>query len=218
IMSMPLGSSFAPFLNAPPKWEDSPSGGADPKTAGSLGPLTTTWENIGARKRATISPDERAETKARFSDGAPLVLEKSEGRGLLLSVTLPSSVDLSDLALRPAFIELMDYAVTQSAIRRGAQATVVGERWSVGDDAVVRDPAGSIVEKRSLLTSSNENEELRGNRRQYIEPELAGRYAITQPSSRGENLPSFRYAVRDLSEHITQPNKDISSGNSTGQQ
>jgi hypothetical protein len=218
ILSMPLGSSFAPFLDAPPRWEASPSLGADPETPGSLGPLTTTWENIGARKRATVSPDERAEIKARFSDGAPLVLEKPEGRGLLLTVTLPSSVDLSDLALRPAFLELIDYAVTQSAIRRGAQATVVGERWNVAHDAIVRDPSGSIVEKKSRLLSDSEEADAQDNNRKYVEPDLAGRYTLTQPTSRGENLPSFRYAVRDLTEHVAQPNEQITSGSSTGQQ
>ncbi len=100
----PLGSDFSPFLKGAPTWSRTDAHGANEKEPGSLGPLSTTWADIGAKFRANLGDIEGAEKKASWNDGQPLVIERLLGRGLLLTVTLPSSVDTSDLALRPAFL------------------------------------------------------------------------------------------------------------------
>src|SRR5690606_34859419 len=141
IRKTPLGSDFGPFLQTAPSWATTDATGADPKAPGTLGPLTVTWDKLGITHRAILA-ERNAQILARFDDGAPLVVERMLGRGLLVTVALPSSVDESDLSLRPAFLELLDYVVSQSAVRRGSLATPVGEHWVVAPGVMVRDPTG----------------------------------------------------------------------------
>ncbi len=208
VTSTPLGSTFAPFLPSAVTWQDNPSKGANAKSPGALGPLTTTWNDLGAKKRASFTVDEDALTKASWDDGAPLVTERALGRGLLLSVSLPASVDRSDLALRPAFLELLDYAVHQSAVRRGAQATPVGQHWPVDDHAVVEAPDGTA------LTHHLDSGRAAGG---YVEPHLAGRYTIRTPGEAPEESSSTRVAMLERTEQISQPNLQLQAGAQKGQ-
>lgn len=209
IASTPLGSTFSPFVDGPVTWARTTSKGADAKTPGSLGPLTTTWDDLGTDYRATFTVDEGATTRVRWDDGSPLVVERTPGRGLLLTVALPASVDQSDLALRPAFLELMDYVVTQSAIRRGAQATPVGQRWNVDESTIVRGPEGQVLPHRRVegVTSSS-----------YVEPHLAGRYTISTNEDRPEEAHATRVAMLDRAEQVSQPNEKLQAGAGREQQ
>lgn len=200
IARTPLGSDFSPFLLSSPTWVASKSKGVDPKEAGALGPLTTTWNDLGVTRRA-VTPEENVQVLARFDDGAPLVVERMHGRGLLVTVMLPSSIDESDLALRPAFLELLDYVTSQSALRRGSLATPVGERWNTGPGVVVRGPDGREVERRQRLFETEETTRLRG---EYVEPAIAGRYVFEYPGDESQTR-SERIAMRDLLEHVSQP-------------
>lgn len=206
VASTPLGSTFAPFLDGSVKWERTEAQGADAKTPGALGPLTTTWADLGARHRAHFSAEEGNVTKARWDDGNPLVLERPLGRGLLLSVALPASVEHSDLALRPAFLELMDYAVTQCAIRRGAQATLVGERWTVDPEAIVRGPDNVILPH---FQEPGATEDSIGH--SYVEPPLSGLYSIRTGEAQ-HHTPHTRIAMLDRAEQVSQPNPDLVLG------
>lgn len=203
ISQTPLGSDFTPFLNSSPSWSKTDSDGTDPKKPGALGPLSATWNELGVRSRAQIQEDD-GQVLARWDDGAPLVAQRSLGRGLLVSVALPSSVDESDLALRPAFLELLDYVISEAAIRKGAQATLVGERWSVEPSVTVRGPEGDIIEKHSFgfeTPDSAPRAEL-----DYVEPPVAGVYRLEHPGSLGgSSNVSTRIAIRDLKEHVSQP-------------
>lgn len=212
VASTPLGSTFVPFLEGSVKWDSTDSKGTDPKTPGALGPLTTTWADLGAENRAHFSAEEGTSTKVRWDDGSPLVLERPLGRGLLLSVALPASVDHSDLALRPAFLELMDYAITQCAIRRGAQATPVGEHWTVDAEAIVRGPNGEI------LPHFQEPGPAAGSvGHSYVEPPLAGRYSIRGVGALDQK-PSVRIAMLDRAEQVSQPNQQLAQGGSQREQ
>src|SRR5690606_31689394 len=114
-----------------------------------------------------------------------------------------SSVDESDLALRPAFLELLDYAISQSAIRRGARATPVGERWGVDPTATVTGPDGSELAKQPFAATEGTST----GYSDFVEPELAGRYTITH----ADEEATSRVAMRDLSEHVTQPSQTLGS-------
>lgn len=211
VTSTPLGSTFAPFLESSVKWESTTSKGTDAKIAGTLGPLTTTWADLGAKSRAHFSAEEGTSIKTRWDDGMPLVLERPLGRGLLLTVALPASVDHSDLALRPAFLELMDYAITQCALRRGAQATLVGEHWSVDTSAVVRGPDGAVL-PHFQKPSSTESSLLHS----YVEPPVAGRYTIASDDA-PKQKPLTRVAMLDRTEQVTGPNESLKGGGSDKQ-
>ncbi len=209
VSSTPLGSTFSPFVDGPVKWERTTSRGADAETPGSLGPLTTTWDELGADHRATIALDEDVTVKVRWDDGSPLVIERIKGRGLLLTVALPASVDRSDLALRPAFLELMDYAVTQSAVRRGAQATPVGQKWNVDESAIVKGPSGEVLTHRNLDESATGS---------YVEPHLAGRYTISSGNDESNQPRTSRIAMFDREEQVSQPNTNLDAGAESQQQ
>jgi hypothetical protein len=207
ITRTPLGSDFGPFLESAPTWSKTDSDGTDPKKPGALGPLTGTWNELGARSRANLQDDD-VQILARWDDGAPLVVQRSLGRGLLISVALPSSVDESDLALRPAFLELLDYVISEAAIRKGAQATLVGERWSVEPSVIVRGPEGDVIERHSWSLESPDSAPRAA--RDYVEPPLAGVYRLEHPDApAGSVNVSRRIAVRDLREHVTQPSEAL---------
>lgn len=186
-----LGSDFHPFLPTAPRWEKTDQTGVDPEVPQALGPLAQTWTDLAPRARAVFDTPENATVKAAFKDGAPLVIEIPHGRGLLLTTALPSSADRSDFALRPAFIELLDYAVREAAVRRGALAAPVGTRWKIPEGHSVIDPRGQV-----LPPAPDQPGE--------VEPHLAGRYSVTDPKGRAEAV-EFRYATRDGREAVSQP-------------
>lgn len=192
IKRTPLGSNYSPFLTVAPTWVRSERTKESEQIAGSLGPLTPTWSQLGAREHAFLSDAPDLEVKASWQDGTPLVVERLVGRGLLLTVTVPASVDESDLALRPAFLELLDYVASQAALRRGAQASLVGESWRFPNGSRV---AFAETPDEALETSSQEN----GSSVQ-VSPPVAGRYLV---NSNGEE--SVRIAMRHAAEQIRQP-------------
>ncbi len=57
-------------------------------------------------------------------------MRRSLGRGAVLVLTLPLSTDESDLALRPAFLALLDRFVGTARARGGARRIDVGEAWT----------------------------------------------------------------------------------------
>jgi hypothetical protein len=66
---------------------------------------------------------------ARWKDGAPWLIERPLGRGYVFVLTVPTSPDVSDLALRPAFLMLLDRLVDATRTRNGAYRITVGEAW-----------------------------------------------------------------------------------------
>jgi hypothetical protein len=67
---------------------------------------------------------------ARWKDGAPWLIERPVGRGYVFVLTVPTSPDESDLALRPAFLMLLDRVVDATRTRNGAYRITVGEAWT----------------------------------------------------------------------------------------
>jgi hypothetical protein len=57
-------------------------------------------------------------------------VRRSLGRGAVLALTLPLSTEESDLALRPAFLALLDRFVGTARARGGARRIDVGEVWT----------------------------------------------------------------------------------------
>ena len=88
--------------------------------------------DLAPRGRASIDPEASAgaDVLARWKDGAPLLYARSLGRGAVLALTLPLSTDESDLALRPAFLALLDRFVGTARARGGARRIDVGEAWT----------------------------------------------------------------------------------------
>jgi hypothetical protein len=130
--SAPLGATFEPVLAHAPGWGDTTAPGADPATAtGELVESARSLSELGAPRRASLAPDDAAlfEPMVRWSDGAPLVARRAMGRGEVWLVTLPFSVDQSDLTLRPAFLALLDGWVRAARERAAPKRTLVGTTW-----------------------------------------------------------------------------------------
>jgi hypothetical protein len=110
---------------------------------------------------------------ARWKDGAPWLIERPMGRGLAFVLTLPTSVEESDLALRPAFLVLLESFIDAARSRNGAHRTEVGQPWafegahSLEVAAVTPDGPG-----RKLPVTDEV-------RRKVVTPDRLGRYRIT---------------------------------------
>jgi hypothetical protein len=130
-----LGATLEPFVIGPVRWERKPSAaGADPASLGWLGAEAKSLTSIKPSGRAVVDVGRRPgfRVTGSWSDGVPLVIERELGRGLLTTVTLPSSITTSDFALRPGFVALLDHWLEAAHERRGLAQVVAGTTWSFG--------------------------------------------------------------------------------------
>jgi hypothetical protein len=143
-----LGATLEPFVIGPVRWERSPKApGADTASLGWLGTEAKSLTNLKPEGRALVDVGRQSgfRTTASWSDGAPLVLERELGRGLLTTVTLPSSITVSDFALRPGFVALLDHWLEAARRRRGLAQSVAGTSWTFGTDrASIVGPEGPL--------------------------------------------------------------------------
>jgi len=172
----PLGAGFEPLLPGVIRWGDSPAEGIDVVSAPSFGPSAPSFAKLHPRGRAALDKEaaEGAEVLARWSDGAPFLLRRSLGRGAVLVLTLPLGTSESDLALRPAFLALLDRFVRTARARGGARRIEVGEAWTFDgyrDVKVVRAPVSAGEKGRSVAVTESEG-------RLRAAPPLAGLYAL----------------------------------------
>ena len=149
----PLGASFEPLLSRAASWSDAAVTGADAATA--TGPLVESARSLAdlsAPRRATLAPEDVAafEALVKWTDGAPLVARRAIGRGEAWLVTLPFSVDKSDLALRPAFLALLDAWMRVARERAAPKRTEVGTPWRFPGARQIeaQGPAGPLAPTR----------------------------------------------------------------------
>jgi len=149
----PLGASLEPVLGHAVAWTETQSPGADPATAvGALSESARSLVDLGARRRARLAADDVGAfvPVVAWTDGAPLVARRSIGRGEAWIVTLPVSVDASDLALRPAFLALLQGWAHEARERAAATRSDVGSTWAFPDARAVdaQGPAGPLEASR----------------------------------------------------------------------
>lgn len=189
-----LGSSLDPFAGGALRWTPGKATGIDVTTAAWLGEEAAGLATLAATHRVELAASDPDRVLAAWSDGMPFVVERAVGRGLALVVGLPAATEYSELALRPAFLALLDHAVRAADERGSARARVVGSPWLVpeaGNVSVVG-PAGPVP-----------LEDARGARRAV--PSLAGKYELTL----GETHET-RIAFLDA-EEITTPEHALAS-------
>jgi hypothetical protein len=139
----PLGAGFEPLIPGVVRWAPvtpsaAPAGsaagslGVDPASAPTLGSSVPGLANLAPRGRTTLDTVavDGADVLAKWKDGAPFLLRRSLGRGAVLTLTLPLSTDESDLALRPAFLSLLESFVNTARARGGARRIDVGQAWT----------------------------------------------------------------------------------------
>lgn len=191
-----LGANLEPFARGAIEWE--PLGASSRVDVASLG-----WLGVEAESLADLSPRGRArldsallpgaEVVGRWSDGKVLVTRQERGRGLLFSVGLPVSVDVSDLPLRPGFLALLDHMVSEAQRRRGPRSSEAGTDWSfaASGNLQIQTDAGPLATREA------------GGQR-LATPELTGRYEITVGSNR-----ETRFVTLPADEILSQPKDQL---------
>ncbi|AGP33574.1 VWA domain-containing protein [Sorangium cellulosum] len=195
----PLGAGFEPLVPGVVRWSASPARGVDPATAGWLGPSAASLADVAPRGRATLGAEasEGAEVLARWSDGAPFLVRRPLGRGVVLFMTLPLSTEESDVALRPAFLSLLDGFVGAARARGGARRLAAGETWTfdgyrdVKVERVRVDRAEGPAGREALPVVEVE-------RRLRVSPPLAGLYELTLDGERSTRVVSVPEREIDL--------------------
>ncbi|AKU94121.1 hypothetical protein AKJ09_00785 [Labilithrix luteola] len=167
----PLGANFEPFLGRAMKWEPSPTPGAKPADAAAFfGEAAASLSDLAPQGRVKLAEEDVSsyEPVLTWADGAPLVARHSRGRGEIWISTLPFSVDVSDFALRPGFLALLDAFVTQARERAAPRRSDVGLPWNFtgARQVEVAGPSGQ-------LPNVTEGGALR------VIPEVLGAYTVT---------------------------------------
>jgi hypothetical protein len=200
--SAPLGATLEPILGRATAWDDAKSKGADPgKSSGLLSEAAKSLVDLGAARRTTISREDVAafETLVPWTDGAPLLAQRPIGRGLASITTLPFSLDLSDFALRPGFLAILDTWIAQARTRVASRRTDVGTTWAFapGERVVVTGPSGPVSIARDDVG-------LRAT------PPVIGAYTVEQGGRK-----EFRVAQPPLRELDLRPRQAAKSATST---
>jgi hypothetical protein len=150
--SAQLGANLEPFLSRAVGFNESPAKSADAASASILGEAASSLEDLGAKNRATLAPEDLVgfESVVKWSDGAPLVARKSRGRGDVWLVTLPFAVDASDFPLRPGFLALLDAIVADARERSVPVRGDVGAPWTFAGASKVEaeGPSGKVPATR----------------------------------------------------------------------
>ena len=169
--SAPLGATFEPILAGRVSYKPSPVAGADPSSL--VGPLAESkdgFSDLALQGRATLEDRDLRDfdVLAKFQDGAPLVLRKTVGRGVVWVVTLPFSLDESDFPLRPGFLDLLQEFAEGARERGSFHRTHPGEAWFLRGATRVRgtDPLGKPIVARNEPGGV------------VVDPALIGRYRI----------------------------------------
>ncbi len=194
-----LGANLEPFLRGAVDWEPLSAGtSVDVASFNWLGAEAESLKDLPAKGRARLDTAllPGAEVVGRWNDGKVLVARQERGRGLLFSVGLPLSVEISDLPLRPAFLALLDHMVGEALRRRGPRASEAGTEWWF--------PASGALQ----VTGSSGPLALREADGQRVTlPETTGRYEI---SLNGKT--ETRSITLSADEVLSVPKQDLPSG------
>ncbi|MBK8254127.1 MAG: VWA domain-containing protein [Polyangiaceae bacterium] len=128
----PLGAGFDPLLAGVMHWGETPVPGIDPASFPLLGGSAITFADLSPSGRMTLAPEtlQNADVLAKWKDGAPFLIRRPLGRGAVLALTLPLTTQESDIALRPAFLALLDRFVRIARARGGAARVDAGDAWT----------------------------------------------------------------------------------------
>ena len=193
-----LGASLEPFLRGAVDWEPLSAGAnVDVASFNWLGTEAESFKDLAPKGRARL---DRAllpgsEVLGRWSDGKVLVTRLERGRGLLFSVGLPLSVDVSELPLRPGFLALLDHMVGEALRRRGPRASEAGTEWWF--------PATGTLQ----VTGSSGPLALReADGQRVTTPETTGRYEISLNGKR-----ETRFITLPADEVLSVPKQELPS-------
>jgi hypothetical protein len=183
-----LGSTLEPFAQGSVRWERDPAvPGVAPKSLSWLGVEAESLSHLELRGRALL--DAGRTTGARvlgtMADGTPFLIERLLGRGRLFTITLPSSLEQSDLSLRPGFVALLLHLVETARSSRGVRRSVAGDAWRFQADRPRIDGPDGPLDVRDA-----------GEQGRTATPGTRGVYRVV--TGRGEELRTVTVDVREL--------------------
>lgn len=202
----PLSAGFWPITRGAPRFLrlDPSRGDPLPSETGDA-ELIEGFQGLKTRFHSVFDLPEETRTLVALGDGSPLLSERTLGLGVLLTAHLPASVDLSDFALRPGFLELLDRTQRLAESRSMTGRSRPGSTWVLPKGTTVRGPRGPMTVVRSAESEPQ------------VSPDLAGIYEIVSGQRTLERLVG-----RDPLETIAQPQTLASgvapTGSSTAEQ
>jgi len=186
----PLGATLEPVLGQGIAWEKNPVAGASGTTAHALfAESAKSLTELFAQRRVVLGAKDAPAFEAllAFSDGAPLLGRRTIGAGEAWIVTLPFSVDDSDLVLRPGFLSILDHFADSARRHAAPRRSEVGAPWLFAS-AVVNDVKGPDERPLPLVKDAD------GTR---VVPGLAGTYTLVVDGQRETRVASFPAAELD---------------------
>jgi hypothetical protein len=183
-----LGSTLEPFAQGSVRWEREPAvKGVAPKSLAWLGVEAESLADLELMGRALLDAGRMtgARVLGTMTDGSPFLVERLLGRGRIFTVTLPSSLEQSDLSLRPGFFALLAHLVEAARASRGVRRSVAGETWRFqADRPRIEGPNGPIDVRDG------------GELGRVATPGTRGVYRVV--TGRGEELRTVTVDVREL--------------------
>ncbi len=200
-----LGVTLEPFASGAVHWE-SPAGsdGIAPKTLSWLGNEAASLGKLHPKGRARLDGAEPpgSHVSARWKDSRPFIFDRQLGRGLVMTVGLPSSASVSDFALRPAFLALLDHVIQEALARTGPRRSLAGSTWSFSSKAVsIAGPDGPVQIHDADGDTKTRSDDSRGPEKVAVVGRL-GRYRV-----KVDGETRTRIVTIDPAEITTAPRK-----------
>lgn len=177
-----LAASLEPFIRQGAQWEAGPPMKLNSQSLQWLGPEASSLVELNNGGRVRLDAADLPDTviSGTWSDGVPFLFRRSVGRGIAISVGLPASVAVSDLALRPGFLAILDLLRRQAVERSGPRRSVAGTPWMFASDAKV-----TVASKGGQELSATQGSQ--GDEQQFV-PVLAGSYSVTVDDDKSQRL------------------------------
>jgi hypothetical protein len=193
---------------------DAPAG-ADVEKCGFFGQSAESLADLSPKGRITVEHDavENAEVLCTFSDGEPLLLRRTLGRGAIYVTTLPFDLETSDLPVRPAFLTLLDRFSDSARMRGGPRIVEAGQPLAV--------PGATKLEARfvsGLGAGPTDVAIERGPDAMRVPTQRIGRYMLTLEGSTDARVALAPASEVDLRPRSVVPSAlDASLGGKTDQ-
>jgi hypothetical protein len=173
--SLQLGSTLEPFVHGAANWEATTAKGVAPDSLSWLGAEASSLAELAPKHRVRLDGTELpgAQAIAQWDDGKPFIVERKAGRGIFYTVSLPSSIEESDFALRPGFVALLDHFIATARDRSGPRRSNAGTEWvfPAGANVQIAGPKGALDVKDSGTRPGSDAQKT-------ATPAFAGRYDV----------------------------------------
>lgn len=195
-VSAELATSSEPLARPGVQWELNRDVDLDVGSLGFLGGDAASLTGLRQVGRVRLDAADLPGTiiRGKWTDGVPFLFERTLGLGTVLTAGLPTAFDVSEVAIRPGFLALLDVVCDYARSRSGPKRTVAGTPWTFpGQVDVTPEGGASVVEslQRSTLASAALDAVVEPGTQQQIVPTLTGVYRLSvdgRPEQRAVTL------------------------------